>query len=187
MLPHVLPGEVCLCLFMGFEATPLAYTPVTVFSLRVLVPLTWSVLHSCVVSNASLFSPADAVLLSSTMVKFPCGRTCPRSNSWKSWLSAFRCPQCNPRLATKIVIASLRNESVSRCLVDVNLGAALQQPTRNVMPPAMLLTVVCHGLSMPSRYQSWFGKIVDLATTISVFGEMLSENLDDIPKPFSTW
>ena len=130
MLPHVLPGEVCLCLFMGFEATPLAYTPVTVFSLRVLVPLTWSVLHSCVVSNASLFSPADAVLLSSTMVKFPCGRTCPRSNSWKSWLSAFRCPQCNPRLATKIVIASLRNESVSRCLVDVNLGAALQQPNQ---------------------------------------------------------
>ena len=26
-----------------------------------------------------------------------------------------------------------------------------------------------------------------LATTISVFDEMLSENLDDIPKAFSTW
>ena len=84
---HALPGEVYLRFCMGFEATPLAHTPVTVFSLRVLVPrLTWSVLHSCVVSNASSLSPADAVppfekfavLLSSTMVKFPCGRTCPR-------------------------------------------------------------------------------------------------------------
>ena len=94
MLPHALPGEVCLRLFMGFQATPLAYTPVTVFSLRVLVPrLTWSILHSCVVSNASSLSPADAVPA-----------------------------VANPRLATEIVIASMCNGSVSRCLVDVNLG-----------------------------------------------------------------
>ena len=40
----------------------------------------------------------------------------------------------------------------------------------------------CRGFC--SRYQSWFGKFVDLATTTSVFDEMLPENLDDIPKAF---
>ena len=107
MLPHVLPGEVCLRLFMGFEATPLAYTPVTVFSLRVLVPLTWSVMNSCVVSIASLFSPADAVLLSSTMVKFPCGRTVHARIRGSLGFQPSDTRSGNPRLSTKIVIASI--------------------------------------------------------------------------------
>ena len=82
---QALHGEVCLRFFMGF-----AYTPVTVFSLRVLVPrLTWSVLHSCVVSNASSLSPADAVPL------------------FENFAVLLSPTVANPRLATEIVIASI--------------------------------------------------------------------------------
>ena len=102
---------------MCFEATPLAYTPVTVFSLRVLVPrLTWSVLAlvCCVKCEFLLTSGrCSSFRKICSVVVFNDGQV-----SFWSDLStrelvevlAFSLQMpvvANPRLAIKIVIASI--------------------------------------------------------------------------------